>query len=134
MLVQVMNSVFCFLYFVLDYTVLVSGLCFLWLNARHLFLSCLFAVYSNCCLQVHSDFVAAATRGAMAVIDGSVMAINPGEDAKWVSSSSSSLVLREIQVPCIFPQKYWEHWVFLSLIWFLNYALQWFENEHTVLR
>jgi len=31
---------------------------------------------------VHSDFVAAATRGAMAVIDGSVMAINPGEDAK----------------------------------------------------
>ena len=33
-------------------------------------------------LQVHSDFVAAATRGTMAVIDGNVMAINPGEDAK----------------------------------------------------
>ena len=32
--------------------------------------------------QVHSDFVAAATRGAMAVIDGNVMAINPGEEAK----------------------------------------------------
>lgn len=33
-------------------------------------------------LQVHSDFVTAATRGAMAVIDGNVMAINPGEDSK----------------------------------------------------
>ena len=33
-------------------------------------------------LQVHSDFVVAATRGAMAVIDGNIMAINPGEDAK----------------------------------------------------
>ena len=33
-------------------------------------------------LQVHSDFVGAATRGAMAVIDGNVMAINPGEEAK----------------------------------------------------
>ncbi|XP_063595519.1 clustered mitochondria protein homolog [Penaeus indicus] len=32
--------------------------------------------------KVHSDFVAAATRGAMAVIDGNVMAINPGEDPK----------------------------------------------------
>lgn len=32
--------------------------------------------------KVNSDFVAAATRGAMAVIDGNVMAINPGEDAK----------------------------------------------------
>lgn len=32
--------------------------------------------------QVHSDFVAAATRGAMAVIDGNVMAINPGDEAK----------------------------------------------------
>lgn len=32
--------------------------------------------------QVNSDFVAAATRGAMAVIDGNVMAINPGEEAK----------------------------------------------------
>lgn len=32
--------------------------------------------------KVHCDFVAAATRGAMAVIDGNVMAINPGEDAK----------------------------------------------------
>uniref|UniRef100_H2Y5E9 Clu domain-containing protein n=1 Tax=Ciona savignyi TaxID=51511 RepID=H2Y5E9_CIOSA len=31
--------------------------------------------------KVHSDFVAAATRGAMMVIDGNVMAINPG-DAK----------------------------------------------------
>lgn len=35
-------------------------------------------------IKVHSDFVGAATRGAMAVIDGNVMAINPGEDAKWV--------------------------------------------------
>ena len=33
-------------------------------------------------IQVHSDFVVAATRGAMAVIDGNIMAINPGEDAK----------------------------------------------------
>ena len=32
--------------------------------------------------KVHSDFVSAATRGAVAVIDGNVMAINPGEDAK----------------------------------------------------
>lgn len=32
--------------------------------------------------KVHSDFVAAATRGATAVIDGNVMAINPGEEAK----------------------------------------------------
>ncbi|KAK2711731.1 clustered mitochondria protein homolog [Artemia franciscana] len=32
--------------------------------------------------KVHSDFVAAATRGAVSVIDGNVMAINPGEDAK----------------------------------------------------
>lgn len=37
-------------------------------------------------IKVHSDFVGAATRGAMAVIDGNVMAINPGEDAKWVCS------------------------------------------------
>lgn len=33
-------------------------------------------------LQVHSDFAAAATRGAMAVIDGNVMAINPGEETR----------------------------------------------------
>ncbi|KAJ8280968.1 hypothetical protein GJAV_G00061600 [Gymnothorax javanicus] len=32
--------------------------------------------------KVHSDFAAAATRGAMAVIDGNVMAINPGEDTR----------------------------------------------------
>lgn len=32
--------------------------------------------------KVHSDFVAAATRGAVAVIDGNVMAINPGEESK----------------------------------------------------
>lgn len=32
--------------------------------------------------KVHSDFVTAATRGAMSVIDGNVMAINPGEDTK----------------------------------------------------
>lgn len=32
--------------------------------------------------KVHSDFVSAATRGATAVIDGNVMAINPGEDPK----------------------------------------------------
>ena len=31
---------------------------------------------------MHSDFVSAATRGAIAVIDGNVMAINPGEDPK----------------------------------------------------
>ena len=35
-----------------------------------------------CLPQVHSDFVVAATRGAMAVIDGNIMAINPGEDSK----------------------------------------------------
>lgn len=40
------------------------------------------ALKLNYIVQVHSDFVAAATRGAMAVIDGNVMAINPGEDAK----------------------------------------------------
>ncbi|WAR03982.1 CLU-like protein [Mya arenaria] len=32
--------------------------------------------------KVHSDFVAAASRGAQAVIDGNVMAINPGDEAK----------------------------------------------------
>ncbi|XP_045448281.1 clustered mitochondria protein homolog [Melitaea cinxia] len=32
--------------------------------------------------KVHSDFVAAATRGAVAVVDGNVMAINPGEEPK----------------------------------------------------
>ena len=32
--------------------------------------------------KVHSDFVAAATRGAMAVVDGNVMALNPSEDTK----------------------------------------------------
>ncbi|KAG9487024.1 hypothetical protein GDO78_007085 [Eleutherodactylus coqui] len=32
--------------------------------------------------QINSDFVGAATRGAMAVIDGNVMAINPGEETK----------------------------------------------------
>ena len=32
--------------------------------------------------KVHSDFVSAATRGAISVIDGNVMAINPGEDPK----------------------------------------------------
>ncbi len=32
--------------------------------------------------KVHSDFVAAASRGAIAVIDGNVMAINPGEETK----------------------------------------------------
>ncbi|XP_036330049.1 protein clueless [Rhagoletis pomonella] len=32
--------------------------------------------------KVHGDFVIAATRGAMAVIDGNVLAINPGEDSK----------------------------------------------------
>ena len=32
--------------------------------------------------KVHSDFVVAATRGAIAVVDGNIMAINPGEDTK----------------------------------------------------
>lgn len=32
--------------------------------------------------KITSDFVAAATRGATAVVDGNVMAINPGEDEK----------------------------------------------------
>ncbi|XP_020613853.1 clustered mitochondria protein homolog [Orbicella faveolata] len=32
--------------------------------------------------KITSDFVSAATRGAVAVIDGNVMAINPGEDEK----------------------------------------------------
>lgn len=32
---------------------------------------------------MHSDFVVAATRGAIAVIDGNIMAINPGEDPKY---------------------------------------------------
>lgn len=30
--------------------------------------------------KVHSDFVSAATRGAIAVVDGNVLALNPGED------------------------------------------------------
>ncbi|XP_003737643.1 clustered mitochondria protein homolog [Galendromus occidentalis] len=30
--------------------------------------------------KVHGDFVSAATRGAMAVVDGNVLALNPGED------------------------------------------------------
>ncbi|XP_045580502.1 clustered mitochondria protein homolog isoform X3 [Salmo salar] len=32
--------------------------------------------------KVHSDFAAAATRGSVAVIDGNVMAINPGEETR----------------------------------------------------
>lgn len=32
--------------------------------------------------KVHSDFVNAATRGAMAVVESNIMAINPGEDSK----------------------------------------------------
>ncbi|KAK4336525.1 hypothetical protein RND71_044241 [Anisodus tanguticus] len=32
--------------------------------------------------KIHSDFVVAATKGAMAVIDGNVLAINPSEDQK----------------------------------------------------
>lgn len=32
--------------------------------------------------KVHSDFVVAASRGAQMVIDGNIMAINPGEDTK----------------------------------------------------
>uniref|UniRef100_A0A8C1CXI0 Clustered mitochondria protein homolog n=1 Tax=Cyprinus carpio carpio TaxID=630221 RepID=A0A8C1CXI0_CYPCA len=32
--------------------------------------------------KVHSDFAGAATRGSMAVIDGNVMAINPGEETR----------------------------------------------------
>lgn len=36
----------------------------------------------HCSVKVHSDFVAAAARGAQAVIDGNVMAINPGEESR----------------------------------------------------
>ncbi|KAB7494599.1 Clustered mitochondria-like protein [Armadillidium nasatum] len=32
--------------------------------------------------KVHSDFVSAATKGSVAVVEGNVMAINPGEDPK----------------------------------------------------
>lgn len=32
--------------------------------------------------KIHSDFVAAAVKGAQAVVDGNVMAINPGDEAK----------------------------------------------------
>ncbi|CAF1018399.1 unnamed protein product [Rotaria magnacalcarata] len=32
--------------------------------------------------KVHSDFVAAAIRGCQAVVDGNIMAINPGEESK----------------------------------------------------
>ena len=32
--------------------------------------------------QIHSDFVAAAVKGAMAVVDGNVMAINPADDPR----------------------------------------------------
>ena len=37
--------------------------------------------FVSCC-QVHSDFVIAATRGAVAVVDGNIMPINPGEEGK----------------------------------------------------
>ncbi|CAF5174333.1 unnamed protein product, partial [Rotaria magnacalcarata] len=33
--------------------------------------------------KVHSDFVAAAIRGCQAVVDGNIMAINPGEESKY---------------------------------------------------
>jgi len=42
--------------------------------------------------KVHSDFVVAATRGAMSVIDGNIMAINPGEDTKSVALSLTLFV------------------------------------------
>lgn len=50
--------------------------------------------------QVHSDFVLAATCGAMAVIDGNVMAINPGEEAKmqmfiWNNIFSLGFVVKD---------------------------------------
>ena len=32
--------------------------------------------------KVHSDFVSAAIRGCQAVVDGNMMAINPGEESK----------------------------------------------------
>lgn len=32
--------------------------------------------------QVHSDFVSSAIRGCQAVVDGNIMAINPGEESK----------------------------------------------------
>ena len=35
--------------------------------------------------KVHSDFVSAATRGAIAVVESNIMAINPGEDAKFAT-------------------------------------------------
>lgn len=34
--------------------------------------------------KVHSDFVNAATRGAIAVVESNILAINPGEDSKYV--------------------------------------------------
>ena len=33
--------------------------------------------------QVHTDFVSAAIRGCQAVVDGNIMAINPGEESKY---------------------------------------------------
>ena len=32
--------------------------------------------------QIHSDFVRACTRGAQAVVDGSLQSLNPGEESK----------------------------------------------------
>ena len=32
--------------------------------------------------KVHSDFVSSAIRGCQAVVDGNIMAINPGEESK----------------------------------------------------
>jgi hypothetical protein len=34
--------------------------------------------------KVHSDFVNAATRGAIAVVESNIMAINPGEESKYI--------------------------------------------------
>ncbi|XP_033112149.1 clustered mitochondria protein homolog [Anneissia japonica] len=50
--------------------------------------------------KVHSDFVMAAARGAVAVIDGNVMAINPGEESKFllkiITENSNSEVLTKL--------------------------------------
>ena len=41
-------------------------------------------VHERTLFKVFSDFVVAATRGAMSAIDGNIMVINPGKDTKSV--------------------------------------------------
>lgn len=48
-------------------------------------------------LQITSDFVSAATKGAMTVVDGNVMAINPGEDEKYVCLNYQNVDYQQLE-------------------------------------